>query len=254
MPGSTEVLNKSRSQTAVNQEVYNRSDGNGFPYINLLSADRNGIAQVGAAFTAVNTTTPGTGVQINANVTSFSDTTAFLIVQNPSGSGKNIYLDSLSLQLNGTAPTATTSMILASKVETSTRQASTAANNTPLTINAVNSQANLKSVATVLAFNNAGAFTVSASLGSARFIDQWTFPTSLGITGDEYKTIFGGVDEFGTAGLTAVRATAACKMVVSVSPHCVCPGEALTIYQFWLTAATTAATYSLALRWHELAV
>ncbi len=245
---------KAKATQNVNaQEAYLKSDSLGYQYVNGVCPSRHVLAELGEYFVATNPT-PGTPIALNAVVTSYADTNAFFILQNRASSGKNLYVDYLKLLLAATAPTAGASLQFAGKIETSTRQASAAANQTILTPVAMNSQALASgSVATPISYAVAGVFTVPASAGSARLVFRTSIPTGAFVAGDEYVLQFGAVDQAGGVGLTAAKATPT-RMVGQAPPVCVCPGETLTIYRWGLTEATNAPGYEFELAWWEKAV
>ena len=222
--------------------------------VQQIGGPRHAVADEGGYFVATNPT-PGTGIQLNANVTAFADTNALFVIQNKDpvndAASKRIFLDYLKLRLLATAPTATVSMEFALKLDYIPREPTTAANRTVLTSVNVNGDSTRGSSCQVYGYANAGAMTVPAASGAARIVSRTSIPTSLGIAGDEYVLAFGATDQPATQGLTATRATAVARIVGTAPPVVVGPGQNLVVHMWWLTAATTAATFEFELGWWE---
>ena len=214
-----------------------------------LTNYREQLVAAGKSFCVTNPTI-GTGIQYGLQ-TSFSATAngLFLIQNtNPATSGINIVVDYLSLIMTGTAPTATTSMRIDAFNETGivTMSGSFAAK-TPVNLNPAFSNA----TGAVVQSYAAGAATIPAAVGVRRTYSPMTIPTSLGITGDNYVVDFGG-DPAPTAPLTAVRATAATRLVTQGPSIIVAPQTTTWFNLWWLTAATTAPTFEFDLVYYEL--
>lgn len=215
------------------------------------------VADDGAFFYATNPTI-GTGIQLNANVTAFSDTNALFVLKNtddPNNAlAKRIFPRYLRLYLGGTAPTATVSMEFAFKVDNIDRFPTTAANMTTLTPANVNGGSTFGPVAKVASYANAGAMTVPASSTFARTAGRARIPTGLGVVGDAYVIQFGAQDWGGSASTTgATRTTASAPglFIAHSSPIVLAPGQSVVCHMWWLTAATTAATFEFDLGWYE---
>lgn len=231
--------------------VNQRADRFGDTYVNSRVPTRHIIADEGAYFSATNPTI-GTGIQLAANVTSFSDTNGIFVLQNTDGvGGKRCYLDYVRLWVSGTAPTATTNMFFMVRTDTINRVPTTAANRTLLTANNGNMDSGTAAVTNAFSFANAGAMTVPASSSSSRVAARSMIATSLGITGDQYTVQFGTVDQQGGTSLTAVRATACANLNVHAQPVIIGPGQSAVVHMWWLTAATTAATFEFDIGWWE---
>lgn len=219
-----------------------------------LVPTKHALADEGSYFVATNPT-PGTGIQLNANVNAFSDTNALFVINNTeqaaSAQAKRIYLDYLKLLLLATAPTGTVSMEFALKRSTISREPTTAANRTLLVPANLAGASSRATIARVMSYANAGAMTVPASLLSDPVLSRARIVTSLGIAGDEYLVKFGGDDMSVVQGLTAARAAAVARIATSTPPIIVEPGEWLVIHMWWLTSATTAATFEFELAWWE---
>lgn len=229
--------------------------------VSSLVPTKHQLAEEGSYFTAgVPTSTsdpkplPGATTQLAANINAFSDTNGLFVFRNNepiSPLGKSIYLDFLSLLLGGTAPTGTVSMEFAAAIDTIER-APTAANAKQLLIPQNTGDGGVGSIATVYAYANAAAMTVIAGSNQRRIVGRAHLSTGLGIVGDEYLVQFGAADLGpGMMGLTAARATVPAKIVGHAPPCAVRPGESLVIHMWWLTSATTAATFEYSLGWWE---
>lgn len=214
-----------------------------------LQPSRQQLAAAGNYFVATNPT-EGTAIAY-ALQTSFSATANGLFSisnGNPVG-GKTIFLDELKLLMTGTAPATTTSMRFGFYSETGILALSgSAAARTPVNVNSGFSNV---TGATVTSFA-AGAATVPAAAGTRRFLGSATLTTSLGITGDEYVVQFGGDSVGGAGALTAVRATAAARLVTSAPAIAIAPGNSAYINMFWLTATTNAPNFEFSLGYAEL--
>jgi len=152
--------------------------------------------------------------------------------------------------MSGTAPTATTVMEFAVKLDVKDRTP-TAGNVTVIPVCSNGDARTSKTIANIQAFNAAG-ITVPSSGTAATTVSRTRIPTSLGITGDEYIVQFGYEDIPGTIpGLTAVRATAPARLVTGAPPIIIAPQQWCVIYMWWLTAATTAPGFEYELTWIE---
>ena len=228
----------------------NRRSMYGETYVSPVGNFRHMLADEATYFRAGNPT-PGTGIQLSANVTAFSDTNGLFVIQNTvaagTANGKRIYMDYLRLNLLATAPTATVSMEFAFKKSAISREPTTAANRTVLTAASMREGAGLASIGTYMSYANAGAMTVPASVAANKFVGRCTIPTGLGIAGDEYIVQFGADALSVWQGGAAVRATDVARRGTVAPPIVIDPGEWLVIHMWWLTAATTAATFEFEL-------
>jgi hypothetical protein len=209
---------------------------------------RQMLAGAGKYFVATNPT-PGTGV-LFGTVTAFSATADGLFTisnNNPTGSDVNIYLDYLTLNMSGTAPTATT--VLKMAVFNEVGIVAPSAGNVAITPRNVK-VGGANSNAVINGFSSA-AMTIPAAVGSRTLVSNISIPTSLGITGDSYVVQFGG-DPSATAPLTAVRATAASRIVVAASPVTIAPQTTAIIDAWWLTQATNGPTFEFEIGYAEL--
>ncbi len=214
--------------------------------VGLLSP-RQGLAAAGKYFVATNPT-PGTGV-LFGTVTAFSATAdgLFTISNNNANNGATIYLDTLTLNMSGTAPTATTVAKMAVFLETGI-VAPSAGNVAVVPRNCLVGGATTGAV--INGFSSA-AMTIPAAVGTRTLVSNISIPTSLGITGDSYVVQFGG-DPVNAASLTAVRATAASRIVVSTTPVSIAPQTTAIIDFWWLTQATNGPTFEFELAYSEL--
>jgi hypothetical protein len=218
-------------------------------YALSLCPTKHLLAEEGSYFVASNQA-PGTTVQLNANVTAFSNTNGIAHIFNKSTSGgKRIYLDYVKLILAGTAPTATVSMEFVAAIDNQNREPA-AANRSLLTPVNANGDSALASISQASAYLNANAFTVAAPTAAVRMV-RGHVPTGLGITGDEYILKFGGEDLGAMSGLTATRSAATARLIGYAAPLIIGPQQGCVIHMWWLTAATTAATFELEMAWWE---
>lgn len=215
---------------------------------------RQNLADEGSYFVAT-TPTPGTGIAEFSASTSFSDTRAFIVVQNAdqaaNAQSRRLYLDYIKLMMTGTAPAGTTVQHFAAKRSTISREPTTAANKTLLTPVNMASASGRASIARPMCYSVAAAMAVPASDPKDPVIGRCSIPTSLGITGDEYILKFGGEDLGATPGLTAVRATAAARLVGVMPPVVLEPGEWFVLHRWWPTEATNFPTYEIEMAWWE---
>lgn len=213
---------------------------------------KHGIADEGSYFTCQNPTI-GTGVAVDAQHTSFSDTDAFFILKNnaPVGSGIRVYLDMIRLWPRaGTQPTGVVSVDILVKVDTINRFTSTAANSTQMTPVNVNGDDSTGSVVVAFAYNG-NATTVPASSQAARTVTRAHLPTGIGLVGDEYVVQFGATERQSIAGLTAAKATAPGRYVVDGAPVVFGPQQWCVIHRWSLTEATNLQSYEFELGWWE---
>src|SRR5438876_435880 len=246
MPDFTSRTKPGASPDNPSTQVFARRGKYFDTYTHPLLMTKHGLADEGSYFSAQNPT-PGTGIQLNANVTAFSDTNALFVVQNTNlasnALGASIYMDYLRLLLLATAPTATVSMQFAFRKSTVSREPTTAANRTVLTASNMRASTGIASIGKYMSYTNAGAMTVPASVAGDVQLGRCSLVTGLGIAGDEYVVKFGGEDMAPKIGLTAVRATDVARIVTHAPPIVIDPGEWLVVHMWWLTAATTAATF-----------
>lgn len=237
-----------------NQITLNRNSSYGEAAINPLHRLQQ-LADEGSYFFTTNPTI-GTAIQLNANVTAFSDTNGLFVIGNTASANNNppapsIYLDYLRLNLAGTAPTGTVTMFFAFKKSLISREPTTAANRTLLTPVNMRGSTGISSVARVMSYANAGAMTVPASVASDAVVGRCSIPTGLGISGDEYMVKFASDDMMVWQGGAAVRATDVARRGTVCTPVTVDPGEWVVCHMWWVTAATTAASFEFDLGWIE---
>lgn len=208
--------------------------------------DEQTSADEGSLF-LFNNPTPGTGVAENVVSTAFSNTRAFFAIKNTESvnnpKARRIYLNHMRLILGGTAPTATTVMHFLGMRSLISREPTTAANKTEILGVPIGSGNGRKSIARFLSFNAAGAMTVPAPDNADPQVCRFNLPTSLGILGDEYLVKFGSNEVAPQPGLTAVRATAAARIVAVAAPVIIEPGEWFVLHRWWLTEATNPPTF-----------
>lgn len=212
-----------------------------------LLPPRQLLAASGKYFVATNPT-PGTGV-LAGTVTAFSATAdgLFTISNNNPVGGANIQLDYLALNMSGTAPTATTVMKLAVFAESGI-VAPSAGNVAVVPKNVLpNGPA---TGAVINGFLNAMC-TIPAAVGTRTLVTNTSLATSLGITGDTYVFAFGGDPASTVPGLTAVRATAAARLVAVCSPVTIPPQYTGIIDWWWVGQATNGPTFEFELGYIE---
>lgn len=208
---------------------------------------RQAVAAAGQYYTITNPT-PGTGI-LCGTVTAFSATADGLYTisnNSPVNGGKTIQLDMLKLDMSGTAPTATTVMKMAAFVEQGIVAPS--AGNSVVVAKNVN-PAGPGSVAVINQFVSAMC-TIPAAVGTRTLVGNWSIPTSLGVTGDTYTTLF-GADPAAFGALTAVRATAPANLVVAAPPITIPPQSTCIIDWWWVGQATNGPTFEPTLTWLE---
>jgi hypothetical protein len=211
---------------------------------------RQFLASRGQYFRAQNPTT-GTGVALNAAVTSFSATNGFLVLNNTSPT-LSVYLDRLKLILTA-ATTAVVSVDFLVVLDTVTRNPSTAANGTAIVPTNPNSGSNTTSALAIQAFNNAGAMTIPAAGALARTAARAHVPTGLHVVGDSIEVQFGDAVAPGTGGLTGSTRTSASApgaFVVEAEPVIIGPQGWAVIHR-WSLSEAGAPSYEWTLGWTE---
>lgn len=200
---------------------------------------RQALAAAGQAFVFTNPT-PGTGIVCGTVTAASATADGLFTISNGNGpGGRSIYLDLLTLNMSGTAPTATTVMKMDAFLESGIVAPS--AGNVAVTPKALNPTAGTSTAATVNSFSAAMA-TIPAAVGTRSLVGNWSVPTSLGITGDSYTMWFGG-DPVIVNSTTAVRATAAAHLVTACPALVVPPQYSLILNWWWLTQATNGPTF-----------
>lgn len=215
--------------------------------VGLLSPRQLLVSQ-GAYYVATNPT-PGTGV-LCGTVVAFSATAdgLFTISNNNAPGGRTIYLDYLTLNMSGTAPTATTVMKMAAYNEVGI-VAPSAGN-----VAVVPKPVNTTSAATGAVINgfSSAMCTIPAAVGTRTLVANLSLPTSLGITGDTYVVQFGGEPVGGANALTAVRATAPARIVGTTTPVAIAPQNTCILDWWWVGQATNGPTFEFELGYAEL--
>lgn len=208
------------------------------------------LADEGAFFTA--TMTPGQAALAYGLNASFSDTAAFIVVQNVDsaigqGTGKRIYLDLLKF-IYSVAPASSTAAWIATKIDNVNRTPS--ANLSAITPQNVNMDSILGSIAKVW-FPSGGTLTVPAVGGAARLIEgNLNVRNTIPVVSDEVNVQFGSTD-YGNAFLVAEAATVS-KIIAHTAPVVIGPGQFALIYLWFPANATTAASFSdIHLQWWE---
>jgi hypothetical protein len=216
--------------------------------VNIMSP-RQTAALNGQYYVATNPT-PGTGV-VCGTVTAFSTTADGLFtISNGNQAlpgGRTILLDTLTLNMSGTAPTATTVMKMAAFLEN--RIVAPSAGNVAVVAQPMNPAIAPTTGATINGFS-AAMCTIPAVVGTRTLVGNWSIPTSLGITGDSYTMIF-GADPTAATPLTAVRATAAANIVTAAPPVSIPPGYTAILDWWWVGQATNGPTFEFTLGYYE---
>lgn len=214
-----------------------------------LAAWRENASSLGQYFIASNPT-PGTGIQAGL-VTAFSATADGLFTiantNSPNG-GKTIQVDYIALNMTGTAPTATTVQKMAVFLESGIVAPS--AGNVTYAASRNTLPNGPTSGAVINGFTGGAMMTLPAAVGTRTLVANVSLATSLGITGDTYIYEF-GADAQIIGGSTAVRATAAAQLVASCPPLTIPPQYTALISLWWLTQATTGATYEPTIAYTE---
>jgi hypothetical protein len=200
---------------------------------------RQALVASGNAFVFTNPT-PGTGVVCGTVTAASATADGLFTISNGNGAGgRSIYLDTLSLNMSGTAPTATTVMKMDAFLEAAITAPS--AGNVAITPKSLNPTAGQATGATVNAFS-AAMCTIPAAVGARSLVANWSIPTGLGITGDTYTMLFGG-DPASLSPTTAVRSTTATNIVTACPSLAIPPGYTLILNWWWLTQATNGPTF-----------
>lgn len=189
--------------------------------------------------------TPGTAIAY-ALQTAFSATAngLFAIQNTDLAGGTSVYLDYLKLIQTATVPTGCLVMRFEAFNETgSVTLTGNVATRTPVSLG--NGAA--PSTVTVQSFA-AGAATVPAAVGTRRLQSIAAINTSAAVVHDQYVIQFGAGDIVGgTAGLTAVRATASATIVGQAAPVVVPPASTTWINMWWVTAAANTPSFEFEL-------
>jgi len=189
-------------------------------------------AEEGSYF-VTRTPTPGTGVQGQTAVTSFVDTTPYLILSNnnPSG-GRNIFPDYIKLTTT-VAGGSGTNLLYATRIDSTLRYSSgtnvagsagTGLGTVLLGPYSMNSAGPNNSAALVYV----GNITASAGSQNVRTVSNGSFRTAITVVNDQYYICFSGVDqELDTA---LVSGTAIAQRSVVHPPVMIGPGGSFLLY------------------------
>ncbi len=203
-----------------------------------VTPSRQDYAAAGKYFTASNPT-PGTAIQCGT-VTAFSATAdgLFTLSNGNAPGGASIRLDYLTLNMTGTAPTATTVMKMAFFNETGI-VAPSGGNSAVVPRNVLSGGA--ASAGSLNVFVNAMCTIPAAAAGAVRtLLGNVSIPTNLGITGDTYVVTFGGDPMAGGGNQTAVRVAAtAARFACSTVPIIIPPQNTLIADWWWIGQATS---------------
>ena len=171
----------------------------GEPSVEILTSKQHKLADEGSYF-ITRTPTPGTGQASTANVTAYSSTTPFIVIQNanPVG-GKNVYLDYIKLLL--TAAGNPTTLLYVTAIDTvpvfSGLGASAAGgNNTGVPTNILNGPNPVNTGGGVASQAMIWAGTVAAisAGGGRRILSNGPIRTAAPVVNDQYLFNFGGCD------------------------------------------------------------
>jgi hypothetical protein len=216
--------------------------GNGYrePFVLSPIPTTHLLAAEGSYFVAT-PTTPGTAVAYGSAGTqaSYSDTTAFCVVQNTAaaGSGRKLFLHYLKILVSGTVPASATSTQFSVTIDNANRAPT--ANATLLaaaagTVGGV-SCPNLSAAQPPVNVwvPNAQVPTVPASGAQAHIVARGSLRQSISVTLDEYVLHFGGPDGPGANSSASVG-----RFVGSAPPVCLNPQEYCVI-KIWQPSAVT---------------
>ena len=165
----------------------------------LLTSKQHKLADEGSMF-VTRTPTPGTGQASTANVTAYSATTPFIVIQNPNPvGGKNIFLDTIKLLL--TAAGNPTTLIYITSIDTvpvfnGLGASAAGGNNTGVATNILLGPTPTTTIGAVASQALIWAGTVAAiSAGPNRHIlSNGPLRTAAPVVNDQYIFNFGGVD------------------------------------------------------------
>lgn len=227
-----------------------RASRYGDQIVQAVGGMRHSAADEGSYFVVTNPT-PGTGIQLAANVTSFSDTNALFVFQKSAGKTA-LHLDYIRLLLGNATTTGGATMEFVVSLDRIKREPTTASNRTVLTPVNVNGDSSRASDCQVYGYANAGAMTIPASSGAARKVARCSIVTADSIRGDSYVLSFGGTKHAAMQGLTGVTGKAKPSLSVgNAPPVSIGPGQSLVIHMWWITAAITAPTFEYEIGWWE---
>lgn len=219
--------------------------------VNLLSS-RQGMAGSGKYFNVTNPT-PGTAI-VWANLTAFSATAngLFLVQNNNSTGGANIYLDRLTLRQTATAPTGTLTLNFDVWNETGlVTGTGNVATRTPVQL--LTGGGTSQTTGAVVQSFAAGAITIPAAVGTRRLQDIGSIPVGVTVAHDEFVVDFGADGpSAGTAGLTAARATAPARLTTAMAPIVIAPQTTSWINAWWITGAANVPSLEFSLTYVEL--
>jgi hypothetical protein len=205
-------------------------------------------AAAGRAFIASNPT-PGTAIQCGT-VTAFSATAdgLFTLSNGNASGGASLRMNSLVLNMTGTAPTATTQMKMAFYVEQGI-VAPSAGNSAVVPRNAL--LGGPASAGTLNVFVNAMC-TIPAAVGTRQLAGNVSIPTNLGITGDTYVVKLDGTQPDNGAFSVVVRATVPSRFSAgTAAPIIIAPQQTLIADWWWVGQATSGPLFEYEISWAE---
>ena len=205
-------------------------------------------AAAGKGFIASNPT-PGTGI-VCGTVTAFSATAdgLFTLSNGNAAGGASIRMNSVALNMSGTAPTATTVMKSAFYLEQGI-VAPSGGSSAVVPRNALLGGPASSGTLNVFA---AAMCTIPAAVGTRQLAGNVSIPTNLGITGDSYIVKLDGTQPDNGAFSVVVRATVPSRFAAgTAAPIIIAPQQTLIADWWWIGQATNGPTFEYEISWIE---
>jgi hypothetical protein len=210
----------------------------------LVSSKQHLLADEGSYF-VTRSPTPGTGIATIAALSSYADTSPFVIItnNNPVG-GRSIYLDYIQLRTT-VAGTNGTNLLYATKLDLIPRYSSGGVGGAGTGMTAVlagpyacNTQVAPQSGALVYA----GAIVAVASSLQARTLSNGPLRTAISVVNDTYLFNFGGCDMMLDGVLVSGAAVA--QRSIPHAPVCIGPQGSFLLH-IWSASQSVAANYEI---------
>lgn len=208
--------------------------GNGYGEIHVVPTSPDGLdAELLESSYVVGVlagSTPGSSYATAATQTSFSDTSALLMLKNnaPLGSGINIRPDTLKLIING-AGAGITAMHLAAVLDDASRWGTPGGSALAFTPNS-NTGLTQGSASQALC----GGLGSGAATGNKRFVGRCVLKAAAPVVNDEFLIRFSNAAQ--PSG--SLAGTSAATIVRHMEPVLIAPGKVLILHA-WFTGATT---------------
>lgn len=206
----------------------------------LAGARDTAVCDLGDFFSAL-TPTPGTGIISSGSVTTFAETTPYLVLYN--SGGLTVYPTHLRFHTTvvGAGPT-TTAQNWTFTVDVGNRYSS---GGTALTVNNTNMNSLNKSGASVYV----GAVTATAASNLRRVVEHQAMKFYLETVHDVVNFNFGGPEQVDPASLINNAATLS-HSTANLAPIAIGPNQSLVIVR-WGASYTTGVTLETAMGWFE---